>query len=186
MSRGSGVFIFSARSRSRSAADRLAAALTATAMAWVAASLASCSRGTPELAGSKPPLVLISIDTLRADHLPVYGYTQGSTPAIDALAKDGVVFNRAYAPAPQTAPSHASIFSGFEPTRHGVRDNIGYPYDAPRLPHLPRLLSAAGYTTAGAVSAFVLRGEVERECRNRSIDRVEYFKPRRENTNAAA
>ena len=122
--------------------------------------VASCSPEAPKLAGTRPPIVLISIDTLRSDHLPAYGYTAGATPAIDALAADGVVFSRAYAPAPQTGPSHASILSGLDPNRHGLRDNIGYPYDAPRLPHLPRLLHEAGYATAGAVSAFVLRGEV--------------------------
>ena len=58
------------------------------------------------------PIILISIDTLRADHLPAYGYRQVKTPAIDALAADGVVFERAYAHAPQTLPSHAAMLSG--------------------------------------------------------------------------
>jgi arylsulfatase A-like enzyme len=57
------------------------------------------------------PIIFISIDTLRADHLPAYGYTQVRTPAIDALAGDGVLFERAYAHSPQTLPSHASILS---------------------------------------------------------------------------
>src|SRR5262245_23126517 len=68
------------------------------------------SRTTP--AGA---VVLISIDTLRADHLPVYGYTKGRTPAIDALAAESVVFDHAYAHAPQTLPSHTSILTGLLP-----------------------------------------------------------------------
>jgi hypothetical protein len=63
--------------------------------------------------GSDPgPIVLVCIDTLRADRLPLYGYTAGRTPALDALVKDAVVFDRAYAHAPQTLPSHASMFTG--------------------------------------------------------------------------
>jgi len=108
-------------------------------------------------------VVLISIDTLRSDHLPAYGYrpTDGPallTPAIDALAADGTLFERAFSHYPLTLPSHASIFSGLLPPRHGVRDNSGYRLGA-GVPHLARDLSAAGYATGGAVSAFVLRGE---------------------------
>jgi len=130
------------------------------AAAALVAGLGGCSRGTDEGLATRPPIVLVSIDTLRSDHLPAYGYSGVKTPAIDALASDGVVFERAYSQAPQTGPSHASIFSGLDPNRHGLRDNIGYPYDAARLPHLPRLLHDAGYVTGGAISAFVLRGEV--------------------------
>ena len=54
------------------------------------------------------PIILISIDSLRADHLPAYGYRQVATPAIDALARDGVVFERAYAHVPQTLPTRRS------------------------------------------------------------------------------
>src|SRR6476660_10384143 len=75
---------------------------------------------------SHGPLILISIDTLRADHLPTYGYGAVRTPAIDALAAGGVVFESAYAHAPQTLPSHVSILSGRLPFEHGVRDNVGF------------------------------------------------------------
>ena len=81
------------------------------------------------------PIVLISIDTLRADHLPVYGYRDVRTPAIDALAADGVVFERAYSHAPQTLPAHASLLSGRLPFETGVRDNAGFVVQgAERLP----------------------------------------------------
>jgi tetratricopeptide (TPR) repeat protein len=137
------------------------AALTLAAAA--ATTLAGCHR-SGEL-GSTPgpfkgaPVVLISIDTLRSDHLPAYGYRGVETPAIDALARDGIVCERAYSHVPLTLPSHASILSGRLPGEHGVRDNIGYHFAAGKLHDLPVALRAAGYATGGAVSAFVLRAE---------------------------
>jgi arylsulfatase A-like enzyme/Flp pilus assembly protein TadD len=102
------------------------------------------------------PIILISIDTLRADRLPVYGYTKIPTPNIDALAADGIAFERAYAHAPQTLPSHASILSGRLPFEHGVRDNVGFQVrQGERL--LPSLLAPRGYKSGGVVSAYVLR-----------------------------
>ena len=102
-------------------------------------------------------MILISIDTLRSDRLPAYGHAAGSTPAIDDLARDAILFERAYSHYPLTLPSHASVFSGLLPPRHGVRDNVGYPYDGATHPTLASLLGAAGYETAAIVSAFVLR-----------------------------
>lgn len=102
------------------------------------------------------PIVVISIDTLRADHLPAYGYTKVRTPAIDALAADGVVFERAYSHAPQTLPAHAAIFSGRLPFESGVRDNIGFTIKTGERV-LPQMLHDRGYATGGVVSAFVLR-----------------------------
>jgi choline-sulfatase len=113
------------------------------------------ARASAPLSG---PIVVISIDTLRADHLPAYGYTKVKTPAIDALAADGVVFERAYSHAPQTLPAHVSLLSGRLPFEHGVRDNVGFAVkENERL--LPQLLRERGYATAGVVSAFVLRKE---------------------------
>ena len=104
------------------------------------------------------PIIVISIDTLRADHLPAYGYTKVKTPAIDALAADGVVFERAYSHAPQTLPAHASLLSGRLPFETGVRDNVGFAVKAgERL--LPQMLRDRGFTTGGVVSAYVLRKE---------------------------
>ena len=105
-----------------------------------------------------PPglVVVVSIDTLRADRLPIYGYRQGRTPAIDAFASDAVLFERAYAHAPQTLPSHASIFTGDLPFDHGVRDNLGFTL-APGTRTLASLFRAAGYPTAGFVSSYVMR-----------------------------
>ena len=105
------------------------------------------------------PIILVSIDTLRADHLPAYGYQQVRTPAIDALVADAVLFERAYAHSPQTLPSHTSILSGRLPFEYGVRDNLGFAVSADeRL--LPHLLGDRGFATAGIVSSYVLRTEV--------------------------
>src|ERR671918_1503845 len=71
-------------------------------------------------------IVLITIDTLRADHLPAYGYTKLSTPAIDRLAAESVLFEDAIAHVPMTLPSHASILTGLLPVQHGVHDNAGF------------------------------------------------------------
>ncbi len=102
------------------------------------------------------PVVLVSIDTLRADHLPAYGSRRVRTPAIDALAADGQVFEQAYAHSPQTLPSHASILSGRLPFEHGVRDNMGFALK-PDERLLSSMLGARGYETAAFVSAYVLR-----------------------------
>ena len=115
------------------------------------------ARASAPLSG---PIVIISIDTLRADHLPVYGYKKVRTPAIDALAADGVVFERAYSHAPQTLPAHTALLSGRLPFETGVRDNVGFAVKpAERL--LPQMLRDRGYATAGIVSSFVLRKAVD-------------------------
>ena len=98
------------------------------------------------------------IDTLRADRLPVYGYATGRAPALTAFAREGVVFDRAYAHAPQTLPSHASMFTGRLPFEHKVRDNLGFALGE-GTPTLAAMFRASGYKTGGFVSAFVLRPE---------------------------
>jgi len=104
------------------------------------------------------PIIVISVDTLRADHLPAYGYTKVKTPAIDALAADGTVFERAYSHAPQTLPAHAALLSGRLPFETGVRDNVGFSVK-PDERLLPQMLRERGFTTGGVVSAYVLRKE---------------------------
>jgi choline-sulfatase len=103
------------------------------------------------------PVVLISIDTLRADHLPAYGYSKVETPNIDALARDGVLYENAYSHCPLTLPSHLSMLTGLLPAEHGVRTNLGYRFDGSAHPTLGRILGAQGYATGAAVSAYVLR-----------------------------
>ena len=104
------------------------------------------------------PIIVISVDTLRADHLPAYGYKKVRTPAIDALAADGTVFERAYSHAPQTLPAHAALLSGQLPFETGVRDNVGFSLK-PDGRLLPQMLRERGFTTGGVVSAYVLRKE---------------------------
>ena len=106
----------------------------------------------------KEPIIIISIDTLRSDHLPAYGYTNVETPAIDRFQKDAILFERAYSHCPLTLVSHASVFTGLLPAEHGIRDNLGYNLD-PRAKTLAELLKSKGYATGGAVSAVVLTGE---------------------------
>lgn len=114
----------------------------------------SCGRREPEpLAGYN--VVLITIDTLRADHIGAYGYTAAATPNIDALARDGVRFDNAIAGAPLTLPSHATILSGMHPHRHGLRNN-GAGALPNGLPTLATTFAEAGYRTAAFVGAFVL------------------------------
>ncbi len=124
---------------------------------FVLLALFGCQRKVFVFPGA--PIVLISIDTLRADRLPAYGWTHVETPALDRIARDGVVFENAYAHYPLTLPSHASLLSGLLPPEHGVRDNSGYRFDASKYPYLPARLRTAGFTTGAFVSAYVLRGE---------------------------
>ena len=116
-------------------------------------SAAACRRETLLARGA--PVVLISVDTLRADHLPAYGYRGVETPHLDALRKDAVLFENAYSHVPLTLPSHVSIFTGMLPPQNGVRDNLGYALRA-QTPTLASVLKAGGYATGGAVSSIVL------------------------------
>jgi tetratricopeptide (TPR) repeat protein len=120
--------------------------------------LAACNREQP-VAEENAPVILISIDTLRADRLPAYGYDKIATPAIDALRRDGILFDNAYSHCPMTLPSHISMLTGKLPTEHGVRNNLGYRFDAAKHTTLPQTLKARGYATGAAVSSYVLRAD---------------------------
>jgi len=100
-------------------------------------------------------LVVITLDTTRADHLGAYGARDVATPVLDRLARDGVVFEQAMTTAPLTLPAHTSIFTGKFPPEHGVRDNGGF-FVAPEQVTMAELLAAKGYKTGGFVAAFVL------------------------------
>ena len=115
--------------------------------------IAACRRGGLSAPGA--PVVLISVDTLRADHLPAYGYKGVETPNLDALRRDSVLFENAYSHVPLTLPSHVSIFTGLLPPQNGVRDNLGYAL-GPGPATIASTLKAAGYATGGAVSSVVL------------------------------
>lgn len=97
-----------------------------------------------------PNVVLVSIDTLRADHLGCYGYPRPTSPALDALAGGGVRFTNVTAPAPWTLPSHASMLTGLYPHTHGVK-NYGTRLD-PRTPTIASTLAGRGYRTHAIVN----------------------------------
>jgi len=102
-----------------------------------------------------PNVILISIDTLRADRLGAYGATTVETPAIDDLARQGVRFENAYTPVPLTLPAHFTLHTGLEPWHHGVVDNGMILAESPATT-LAEFFTTAGYDTAAFVSAFVL------------------------------
>ena len=117
----------------------------------------ACARHESRTFGHAP-VILISIDTLRADHLPAYGYKNVDTPAIDAFRRDAILFENAYSHVPMTLPSHVALLTGLLPPANGVRDNLGYTLDARVHPAVSNLLAQNGYATGAAVSAYVLRG----------------------------
>ncbi len=105
-------------------------------------------RATVVEAGDRPNLLLIVVDTLRADALSAYGYARPTTPRLDALAASGVLFERAVSQAPYTLPSVASILTSRLPSQHGVGGKFAVPLAA-TFETLPTLLRRAGYATAG-------------------------------------
>jgi tetratricopeptide (TPR) repeat protein len=105
---------------------------------------------------SAPPIILISVDTLRADHLGCYGYKRVGTPRIDRIANGGTLFSQASAQVPLTLPSHASLLTSTYPFFNGVEDN-GERL-APNAMTLARALKERGYRTAAFVGSFVLNG----------------------------
>jgi arylsulfatase A-like enzyme len=100
-------------------------------------------------------LVIVTLDTTRADRLPAYGFGSVATPAIDGLASRGAVFDEAVSVAPLTLPAHTSLFTGLYPPHHGVRDNTDRALD-PAHGTLASLLNERGFHTAAFVGAIVL------------------------------
>jgi len=89
-------------------------------MSFLAIAAAALALASP----SKPNIVLVTIDPLRADHVGRYGAPPGSTPALDALASEGLRFENAISPVPLTRPAHTSLLTGLYPPEHGIRDNL--------------------------------------------------------------
>ena len=100
-------------------------------------------------------VLLITLDTTRADHLPIYGYKGVKTPNLDRLAGESYVFDDAVSHVPLTLPAHTSILTGMLPLAHGIRDNAGFFVDE-KIVTLPEILKEEGYSTSAFVSAFVL------------------------------
>lgn len=117
--------------------------------------LSGCGRSPADRSAAGFNLLLVTLDTVRADHVGAFGYRAGETPNLDRLAAEGVRFAEAETPVPLTLPSHATILSGLLPPEHGLRNNgVG------RFPAAPATLAtdlaAAGYRTGAFIAAFVL------------------------------
>src|SRR5208282_3723179 len=130
----------------------------------VAMTMAACYAAFGQPTAAKPAqaktqlhrsVLLITIDTLRADHVGCYGAQMVKTPTLDALAHDGVVFERAISQVPLTWPSHAVILTGTYPFQNGVQDFTGQPL-AQQFRTVSQAFQRAGYATGAVISAFVL------------------------------
>src|SRR5712671_5984355 len=102
----------------------------------------------------RPNLLLVTIDTLRPDHLRCYGYTEIETPSIDSLAADGIRFEQAYTPVPITLPSHTVMLTGTYPMMSGMHDFSGNNL-SPDQATLATVLRARGYDTGAVIAAAV-------------------------------
>ena len=126
-----------------------------TAAILVAASLAGCGgSGSPQPLAS---IVLVTIDTLRADHLGCYGYFRDTSPRLDAFAREAILFENAIAPMATTLPSHVSLMTATYPLRHGVQNNHQTISPEAPLRSLPAILGDLGYETAAFVSAIPVK-----------------------------
>jgi arylsulfatase A-like enzyme/Tfp pilus assembly protein PilF len=134
--------------------------------AWLYLAARPARSGTGAQLGHLPPgvdqkalnLLVITLDTTRADRIGAYGYTDIETPTIDRLAREGVLFEQTTATAPLTLPAHCSIFTGKFPPEHGVRDNGGF-FLSPKQLTLATILRRQGLRTGAVVAAFVLDGK---------------------------
>ncbi len=106
----------------------------------------------------RTPLILVTLDTTRADRIGSYGHAGAATPTLDALAQRGARFDSAWSPTPLTIPSHATIHTGLYPPHHGVRDNGDHRLSDEAVT-LAERLSVAGYTCHAAVAAFVTQAD---------------------------
>jgi arylsulfatase A-like enzyme/predicted Zn-dependent protease len=116
--------------------------------------LLSAGCGTREAPSVPTNVVLITLDTTRADRLGSYGHGAAKTETLDALANAGLRFARAYSPAPLTIPAHSTIFTGLDPHHHGVRSNSDQVLP-PEALTFAEILKAKGYQTGAATAAFV-------------------------------
>ncbi len=119
----------------------------------LASSLLGCAQELADAEPQPPSLLLVTLDTTRADRLGCYGYEGARTPHLDDLARQGQRFQRAYTPVPLTTPAHATILTGLLPTRHGIHTN-GDAVLASEVETLAERLAAQGYRTAASVASF--------------------------------
>jgi choline-sulfatase len=140
----------------------IGAVLVAGLFAWRLVPRQVRSAGGVDLGGLPPGvprdhlnLVLVTLDTTRADRMGAYGSKDAETPAFDRLAREGVLFEQAVSVAPLTLPVHSSMFTGKFPPEHGVRDNGGF-FLGPDQLTLAEILKSKGYRTGAFIGAYVL------------------------------
>ena len=122
-----------------------------------------------------PDVFLVTIDTLRADHVHCYGYQKIATPSLDSLAHDGVRFTQAFTPSPLTNTSHTTMLTGLLPSSHGVTD-FGVPL-SPSYPTAAELLRQRGYQTAAFIGAVILDSKSLAPGLDRGFDFYDNFPP---------
>lgn len=142
--------------------------------------LASCAGRSPSGPPKPEIVILISIDTLRADHLGCYGYPRKTSPYLDRLASEGTLFEDAMTPAPWTLPAHASLLTGLYPSRHGVK-GFGH-YLPAKIDTLAQLLHRQGYVTAAVVNSHLLTSRSGLDRGFREFVYLEEVVPQREPT----
>lgn len=147
------------RSFLRSVLRPIRPALVATAILLAGLSVDAALAAEPPAGASPPDLLLVTLDTTRADRVGAYsGADPSPTPNLDQLAKRGVLFRRAFATVPLTTPSHATILTGLTPKDHTVRDNRAFVLPD-EVPTVPELLRRAGYRTSAFVSSVTVARE---------------------------
>lgn len=147
-----------AEAKTRGRTRRAAALFLAVGLTAAAAVAFFLARRSPALSPGRWKdlnVLVLTVDTLRADRLATYGFREIRTPAIDSLAASGVLFENCFATTPLTLPSHTSLFTGTYPLRHGVRDNGGFVVPS-QVETMAELFAARGYDTGAFVGAFVL------------------------------
>jgi arylsulfatase A-like enzyme/Flp pilus assembly protein TadD len=154
-------------------------------LVWVVALLSSVAytQKAPQAekqGASLPEIFLVTIDTLRADHVPCFGYDKVQTPAIDSLCRDGIRFSATFTPSPITNTSHASILTGLLPSVHGVTD-FAIPLGADHTT-LAELLKKRGYHTAAFIGAVILDSKTLAPGLDRGFDFYDNFPDRLKNT----
>lgn len=138
---------------------------------WLAAILHAC--GFAQTKAAQPDVFLVTIDTLRADHVRCYGYNNVETPALDALAKDGIRFAHAFTPSPITNTSHTTILTGLLPSSHEVTD-FAVPL-SPTHQTWAEVLHRWGYHTAAFIGAVILDSKTRAPGLDRGFDFYDNF-----------
>ncbi len=157
-----GTVVSQAVTEAAHAATALAGAATAAAHAMTGVAHAASDSGSSawmDVAPGIPPynLILLSLDTTRSDRLSCYGFAKATTPSLDRLATEGILFENAYTPVPVTLPAHTTMLTGLLPFEHGVRNNGTYVVP-PEAVTLAELLKSHGYATGAVLGAFPLDG----------------------------